>query len=112
MLGGIYKNLILHEVAKHTIHDIQIYLEHELGQMQQQRSLSTDWLSKHQVGALAEQVVPLFVFAATACRYIGDKRDNPKKRLDIILEYRKVKASKLDVSPYPESGIQRRRSGR
>src|SRR5207237_598430 len=95
MPDGTYEDLILQEAARQTIqHDIRVYFEHELGQIQQQRSLSLNWPSKDQVDALVEQAVPLFIFAATACRYIGDWRDNPRKRLEIILEYRKVKASK------------------
>ena len=35
--------------------------------------------------ALVDMAIPLFVFAAAVCRYIGDKGDNPKKRSDTIL---------------------------
>ena len=102
MPDGTYEDLILHEVARQTIqHDIRVYFEHELGQIQQQRSLSPNWPSQDQVDGLVEQAVPLFIFAATACRYIGDRRDNPKKRLEIILGYRKAKASKLDLTYLP-----------
>ena len=102
MSDGTYEDLILQEVARQTIqHDIRVYFEHELGQIQQQRSLSPNWPNRDQVDALVEQAVPLFIFAATACRYIGDRRDNPRKRLEIILEYRKVKASKLDATYLP-----------
>jgi hypothetical protein len=72
-----------------------------LGQIQQQRSLSPSWPSRDQVDVLVEQAVPLFIFAATACRYIGDPRGNPRKRLKTILEYRKVKASKFDATYLP-----------
>ncbi|KAF2679909.1 WD domain protein [Lentithecium fluviatile CBS 122367] len=102
MHNGTYKDLILHNVSKKTIeHDIRAFFEHELGQIQQQRSLSPNWPSRDQVDALVKQAVPLFIFAATACRYIGDRRDNPKKRLEIILGYRKVTASKLDATYLP-----------
>jgi NACHT domain len=102
MPDGTYKDLILHEVARQTIEDdIRIYLEHELGEIRQQRSLSSDWPNNSQIQALVEQAVPLFIFAATACRYIGDRRDNPKRRLEIVLGYRKVNASKLDATYLP-----------
>ena len=39
---------------------------------------------------------------ATACQYIGDKRDNPKKRLDIVLQYQTAtQVSKLDRTYLP-----------
>jgi hypothetical protein len=63
--------------------------------------LSLGWPRRDQVEALVEQAVPLFIFAATACRYIGNRRDNPRKRLEIILEYRKAKVSKLDATYLP-----------
>ena len=46
--------------------------------------------------------IPLFIFAATACRYIGDERDNPKKRLEIILQYQTVnQVSQLERTYLP-----------
>lgn len=100
--NGTFEDLILHEVAKQTIqHDIRVYFEHELGRVREERSLSLGWPRRDQVEALVEQAVPLFIFAATACRYISERRDNPKKRLEIILEYRKAKISKLDATYLP-----------
>lgn len=102
MPDGTYEDLVLHEVAKQTIqHDIRVYFEHELARVQQERSLSDGWPSRDQIDALVEQAVPLFIFAATACRYISDRRDNPSKRLQIILGYRTTKVSKLDATYLP-----------
>ena len=99
---GTFEDLILQQVAKQTIqHDIRVYFEHELARVREERSLSSGWPRRDQVEALVEQAVPLFIFAATACRYIGDRRDNPRKRLEIILEYRKAKVSKLDATYLP-----------
>jgi hypothetical protein len=102
MIDGTYEDLLLDEVAKETIqHDIRVYFEHELGQIQQQRSLSPNWPSRDEVDSLVEQAFPLFIFAATACRYIGDQRNDPRKRLEIILGYQKAKVSKLDATYLP-----------
>ena len=103
MSDGTYQDLILHEVPKQIIeHDIAVFLKHELVKIKEQRSLSADWPSKDQIQALVNIAIPLFIFAATACRYIGDKRDNPKKRLGIILQYQTVtQVSKLDRTYLP-----------
>jgi hypothetical protein len=104
MRDGTYEDLLLHEVAKQTIqHDIRVYFEHELGQIRQQRSLSLNWPSRDEVDALVKQAVPLFIFAATATRYISDQRGNPTKRLEIILGFgdRNAKVSKLDATYLP-----------
>jgi hypothetical protein len=46
--------------------------------------------------------IPPFIFAAMACRYIGDKRDSPKKRLDTVLQYQAAnQVSKLDRTYLP-----------
>ena len=103
MLDGTYQDLILHDIPKETIeHDITLFLEHELRVIGEQRSLPPGWPSKNQIQALVEMAIPLFIFAATACRFIEAKRDNPKKRLEIILQYQTTnQVSKLDRTYLP-----------
>ena len=95
---GTYQDLILHNIPMETIvHDIAVFLEHELSVVSKQRSLPKGWPSKEQIQVLVEMVIPLFIFASTACRYIGDERDNPKKRLEIFFQYQTTnQASRLD----------------
>ncbi|KAI9777314.1 MAG: hypothetical protein M1839_008922 [Geoglossum umbratile] len=103
MLDGTYQDLVLHEVPKRTIeHDIRLFLEHELREIQKQRSLSPNWPRRDQIQALVELAVPLFIFAATACRYIADRHDNPTKRLEVILQCQSAThVSKLDRTYLP-----------
>ena len=103
MSDGAYQDLILHNIPKETIeHDIAIFLEHELRVVSKQRSLPLGWPSKEQIQALVEMAIPLFIFASTACRYIGDERDNPKKRLEIFLQYQTAnQVSRLDKTYLP-----------
>ncbi|MCJ1466967.1 hypothetical protein MMC07_005589 [Pseudocyphellaria aurata] len=103
MSDGTYQDLVLHEVPRQTIEqDIGLFLEHELEEIREQRSFSPDWPSKGQIQALVEMTVPLFIFAATACRYIGEERDNPKKRLEVVLRYQSAPhVSKLDRTYLP-----------
>ncbi|KAF2194154.1 vegetative incompatibility protein HET-E-1 [Zopfia rhizophila CBS 207.26] len=103
MLDGTYQDLVLHEVPKRTIeHDIRTFVEHELGEIREQRSLSPDWPGRDRIQALVELAIPLFIFAATACRYIGDQRDNPRKRLEVVLQYQSaIHVSKLDRTYLP-----------
>lgn len=103
MLDGTYQDLILQDIPKQTIkHDIALYLEHELKMISEQRSLPQSWPSKDQIQALVEMAIPLFIFASTACRYIGEKRDNPKKRLEIFLQYQTAnQVSRLDKMYLP-----------
>jgi archaellum biogenesis ATPase FlaH len=97
MPNGTYQDLILHQVPRSTIeHDIRLFLKHELGVIQKERMLSPDWPATHQIQALVELAVPLFIYAATVCRYVGSKGSNPKAYLDKVLQYQKATFSQLD----------------
>jgi hypothetical protein len=102
MPNGTYQDLVLHEVPRGTIeHDIRLFLEHELGTIRKARMLSPDWPAVHQIQALVELAVPLFIYAATVCRYVGTKGSNPKVYLDKVLQYRKAIFSQLDRTYLP-----------
>jgi NACHT domain len=103
MSNRMYQDLVLHEISKRTIdHDIRLFLEHELKEIQEQRSLSPNWPRKDQIQALVDLAVPLFIFASTVCRYIADRHDNPRKRLEVILQYQlATHISKLDRTYLP-----------
>ncbi|KAI9776365.1 MAG: hypothetical protein M1839_000445, partial [Geoglossum umbratile] len=103
MSDRTYQDLVLHEVPQRTIeYDIRLFLEHELREIQKQRSLSPNWPREDQIQALVKLAVPLFIFAATVCRYIADRRDNPTKRLEVILQYQSAThVSKLDRTYLP-----------
>lgn len=102
MPNGTYQDLILHEVPKNTVeHDIRLFLKHELSAIQQARLLSSDWPTTDQIQALVELAVPLFIFAATICRYVGTKGGDPEEYLNKVLEYRKSTFSQLDQTYLP-----------
>lgn len=63
--------------------------------------LSSDWPAKHQILDLVELAVPLFIYAATVCRYIGTKGSDPEEYLEKVLQYRKVTFSQLDRTYLP-----------
>jgi hypothetical protein len=97
MPNGTYQDLILHQVPRSTIeHDIRIFLKHELGVIQKERSLSSNWPAETDIQALVELAVPLFIYAATVCRYVGTKGSNPKVYLNKVLQYQKATFSQLD----------------
>jgi hypothetical protein len=102
MSNGTYQDLILHEVAKNTIeHDIRLFYEHELSMIRRARMLSPDWPTADQIRALVELAVPLFIFAATVCRYIGTKGGHPEGYLSKVLAYQKSTFSQLDRTYLP-----------
>lgn len=96
MSGCAYKNLILHEVPRITIqHDISEFLDYELTRLRLKRSLNIDWPSQENIQALVEMAVPLFIFAATLCRFVGEKGCNAQTQLTTILNYQLVNRNKM-----------------
>ncbi|KAF2477889.1 uncharacterized protein BDR25DRAFT_321053 [Lindgomyces ingoldianus] len=81
-------HLVLQDAPETIIeHDMTLFFKYELREVRRQRSLSPDWPNEDQIQTLVKLAIPLFIFAATACRYIRDPRDNPKKRLAAVLQY-------------------------
>ncbi|PZD23658.1 WD40 repeat protein [Pyrenophora tritici-repentis] len=102
MSNGTYQDLILHEVARSTIeHDIRLFLEHELSAIRKERRLASDWPATQQILALVELAVPLFIYAATVCRYVGTKGGDPEEYLNKVLQYPKAAFSQLDRTYLP-----------
>ncbi|KAI7771119.1 hypothetical protein LZL87_013446 [Fusarium oxysporum] len=94
---GTYQDFILHEIPASIVgHDIHVYLEHELGIIrhnfnlyaEEEQKLPSDWPGEFKLQRLVTMVVPLFIFASTVCRFIGDwKCGNPNKQLQIVLRH-------------------------
>jgi hypothetical protein len=102
MPNGTYQDLVLHEVAKSTIErDIELFLKHELISIRKARMLSSDWPARYQIKALVELAVPIFIYAATICRYVGTKAGNPEEYLNKVLQYPKAAFSQLDGTYLP-----------
>ena len=110
--GGIYQGLILHDVAQETIrHDIHVVLQHELRNITQDHNsvvlsplsrLPSDWPGSTNVDVLAEIACPLFISAATMCRFIGDRRFHPEQRLAALLKHQSSSyASRMQMTYLP-----------
>ena len=50
--------------------------------------LGHDWPGDTILQALVDMAIPLFIVAATVCRYVGDPNFNPKERLEEVLKFR------------------------
>ncbi|KAL8365075.1 hypothetical protein RB595_004068 [Gaeumannomyces hyphopodioides] len=97
-ISGDYQDLSLHEIPEVDIaKDISTFLRSELGKIREKfnktvvgSTISTDWPSFTNLQSLVNMAVPLFIFASTACRFIGDDRlGDPENQLDKLLKYRK-----------------------
>ncbi|KAK4220487.1 hypothetical protein QBC38DRAFT_404829, partial [Podospora fimiseda] len=104
---GKYQGLALHQIPEPVVEkDIFTFLGYELGQIRDKYNgqalealqLPPDWPGKDVIRTLAQMAVPLFIFAATICRFVDDKRwSNPGDQLEKVLQYQtKTFESDLD----------------
>ncbi|KAH7187724.1 hypothetical protein DER44DRAFT_125899 [Fusarium oxysporum] len=109
---GSYQDLVLHDIPAEIVeHDIIVFLNDEFKKIRHdfnmtvgdERKLPPDWPGRPIVQSLAQMAVPLFIYAATVCRFIGDrKRDSPPIQLRKVLDYEsKGHVSQLDLTYGP-----------
>ena len=81
--GIWHRDLVLNEVPREVVdHDIAIYFSEELKDISRQ-------LDRHIIGRLVDKACGLFIWAATACRFIKNGKHyaiHAPKRLSIVLE--------------------------
>ncbi|KAK4220481.1 hypothetical protein QBC38DRAFT_494224 [Podospora fimiseda] len=104
---GKYQGLALHQIPEPVVErDISTFLEYELAQIRDKYNgqapdcfqLPLDWPGKDVIRTLAQMAVPLFIFAATICRFVDDTAwSDPGDQLKKILKYQaKTFESDLD----------------
>lgn len=96
-IKGAYQDAILHEMPMPVVgRDISAFLKHELTRIREEynasaaehRQLASNWPAQSDIESLAAMAVPLFIFAATVCRFIADRKyGNPEKQLMKVLSY-------------------------
>ena len=101
-IADTHQDLILHEIPRPVVeHDITLYLEEQFTRIREDRSLPLEWPGDSVMKALVERTVPLFIAAATLCRFIQDKNWSPVKRLSALLKDQTSYVSKLGVTYMP-----------
>lgn len=94
------QKLILHEVDLDLVQaDIKAFLEDNLlriARSRRQQIALTVWPDPVQVEILVHHSSGLFIFAATACKFIGDDHHNPRKRLELLLNTNTLAAAPLE----------------
>ncbi|KAF3190601.1 hypothetical protein TWF788_008121 [Orbilia oligospora] len=100
MSADTHDRMILQDVPPATIeHDISVFLESEFSKIRSifnitQRECSSDfelppdWPGAENIKRLTKMAIPLFIYASTVCRFVGDKLNwDPQQRLATILKY-------------------------
>ncbi|PMD32232.1 hypothetical protein L207DRAFT_572057 [Hyaloscypha variabilis F] len=114
-IKGKYQDMVLHEVPEPIIkHDIKAFLDDELARIRsdynsmlpEHLQLPSDWPGENIIQILVYMAIPLFIFAATVCRFIEDTaRSNPAGQLKKVLDYHTsandAELDKLDATYLP-----------
>jgi hypothetical protein len=79
--------LILHHLPLEALHqDITMYLEHELLTIAEAMGLGTSWPGAEALKSLTDKAGGLFIWCATACRFIEEGGLFAQERLDKLLQ--------------------------
>jgi hypothetical protein len=82
-----HQDFILHNVSPAIVdHDISIFLEYSLRIIGKERALGAGWPGERVISLLVQKASGLFIWAATACRFIREGRRFAVKRLDMMLQ--------------------------
>lgn len=100
-----YQHVALHQLPEPVLeHDISVFLKHELARIRDDYNIGTfdvlqlppDWPSDNDMKALVQMAIPLFIFAATVCRFLNHKTSNPADQLRKVLSCRSSRDSGFD----------------
>ncbi|KAF6526118.1 hypothetical protein HZS61_009162 [Fusarium oxysporum f. sp. conglutinans] len=111
-IGDSHQDLILHKISQPIIeHDISVFLRHEFANIRNrfneeavdELKLPVNWPGEANLEKLTRAAVPLFIYAATICRFINDScLGSPNRLLQSVLHHTsKSHASKLDMTYSP-----------
>ncbi|OWT43619.1 G-protein beta wd-40 repeats containing [Pochonia chlamydosporia 170] len=107
-----YHSIVLHEVSTSVVEqDICVFLEHELSiirgeynaSVPEYRRLATNWPGQPNIRSLVKMAVPLFIFAATVCRFVADRKcGNPDQQLQEVLQFKQIReGSQMNATYLP-----------
>ncbi|EEU36712.1 uncharacterized protein NECHADRAFT_51778 [Fusarium vanettenii 77-13-4] len=105
---GRWQDCILHEIPRRVVErDISLFLQYQLSEIRagwnssvtKNRQLPPNWPKPTEIQSLTESAVPLFIFAATICRFIDDrKHGSPARQLEKVLHHQNRRgASKMHI---------------
>jgi len=107
---AVHQDMVLQDAVPHTTiqHDILIFLEDAFGKIRNSYNLDPlpgtrldrDWPGDKTLQALVDMAVPLFIIAATICRFVDDPDWDPRERLETILQSPSIGRSEQMAQTY------------
>ncbi|KAF2624121.1 platelet-activating factor acetylhydrolase IB subunit alpha [Macroventuria anomochaeta] len=102
MADAEHKDVVLHNISPSIVeHDIAIFLEHHLKIIAKECYQADDWPDVETIGLLVQSACGLFIWAATACRFIQEGGQFVADRLRAILPEQRLDSIYLTVLKSP-----------
>lgn len=96
------ENFALHEIPEVvTEHDITLFLEDRFAKIRGAKDVPPDWPGDEMVQKLVTMTVPLFISAATVCRFLEDPKWDPDVRLAELLKDQAKYVTKMEKTYLP-----------
>jgi len=93
LVAKITDIFLLHEVKLSQVDsDIQLFFTSSFLELVSYTDGLDDWPTRGQLGHLCKRAAGLFVYAAATVKFISDNKKNPKERLDVLLQSKKIGA--------------------
>ncbi|KAL2813604.1 hypothetical protein BJX63DRAFT_216969 [Aspergillus granulosus] len=80
------QNFVLHEIITETTNDLSIFFSEKLTEIAENHDLGAGWPGRTTIQTLVDRASGLFIWAATACRFIDDGKQFASARLSTILQ--------------------------
>jgi hypothetical protein len=101
-----HQDFVLHNVLPAIVdHDISLFLENKLEMIRQECHLASGWPGERNIKRLVQSANGLFIWAATACRFILEGRTFAADRLSIVLKDDSMDDFSTDDSSIDDSPI-------
>jgi hypothetical protein len=80
-----HQDFVLHRISPSIVdYDISIFLKYKLGLIGQQHRIASGWPEEKAVVGLVQNAGGLFIWAATACLFIGQNGQLAERRLSLL----------------------------
>jgi hypothetical protein len=77
-----HRDFVLHDIERTVVeHDISVFLRHQLGLVREKCRLEAGWPEEGAIARLVQNSGGLFIWAATACRFIAEDSQLAETRL-------------------------------
>ncbi|KAJ5630085.1 hypothetical protein N7528_003742, partial [Penicillium herquei] len=101
MANHEYQDIALHDIPDEvTSHDIYIFFKDRFRKIQDEKHVPFHWPGEDMIQSLVEMSVPLFISAATICRFIELKL-NPVRSLTDLVKDQTKHINKMDKTYLP-----------